>query len=275
MTRADRQRARRAQLAKEQGRTVRPRKASGIDTKDKAAYRREYKRMCRRKAGATPRVDIQAATQAKREAQAPAKEMKAANALHSAHVQCYARILAVRRKQEARNEKRSARDTKEELLTADQLRKLLSYNPETGVFHWRVGYSNVSAGDVAGYATAAGYLVVGLFGEKFRMHRLAWLHVHGRWPTGTVDHIDTDRTNSRIANLRDVTQAINTQNRRNPTKANTSGLLGVYWSARRKGFMASVSLNKKKKRRGPYKTAERAYAAYVELKRMHHEGCTL
>ena len=96
-TRAAEHRARRAKLAQAQGRTIRPRKATGIDTTDKTAYRREYKRMLRRNAGATPRVDIQAATQAKRETVAETKTIKQAIAgLHEAHVKRYREVLLAR-----------------------------------------------------------------------------------------------------------------------------------------------------------------------------------
>lgn len=166
-------------------------------------------------------------------------------------------------------------NNKEELLTAEWLRSVLEYNPDTGVFTWLSSHGGVSAGSIAGNVNSTGYAVVGLKGVKYRQHRLAWLYVHGHWPAETIDHIDCNRTNNRLSNLRAVSPGINKQNFRTPTAANTSGFLGVYWSERRQGFMASVGLHKKGKRRGPYRTAERAYAAYVDLKRTHHEGCTL
>ena len=163
---------------------------------------------------------------------------------------------------------------KETALTFEQANRWLDYNQETGQFIWKVSTCKANAGSVAGYINSNGYMIVGLLGEKYRLHRLAWLLTHGQWPDGTIDHINCNRTDNRLCNLRNVSQSVNVQNMRSPTAANTSGFLGVYWSARRGGFMAAVKLGNKGKRRGPYKTAERAYVAYVDLKRMHHEGCT-
>lgn len=165
--------------------------------------------------------------------------------------------------------------TKEHSLTADALRSMLDYNPSTGEFTRRCSGGGVTIGGVVGNVNSNGYLVIGMMGTKYRLHRLAWLHVHGVWPTGTIDHIDGNRANNAICNLRDVSQAVNKQNIRVATVASSSGILGVYFSQRRKGYMASITMGDKQKRRGPYRTTMRAYAAYLELKRMHHEGCTL
>jgi hypothetical protein len=165
---------------------------------------------------------------------------------------------------------------KESLLSFDHASRCFDYQPESGQLIWKVSTCKSKAGSVAGYVNSNGYMVVGLLGEKYRLHRLAWLLMHGHWPVGTIDHINCDRGDNRLCNLRNVSQAVNMQNKREPTISNTSGYLGVYWSARRGGFMASVSVgNRKQKRRGPYRTPERAFDAYVDLKRMHHEGCTL
>jgi hypothetical protein len=165
--------------------------------------------------------------------------------------------------------------TKELKITADQLRKHLQYCQYSGAFTWVTQVASRKVGTAAGYKNSTGYMVVGLFGCKYRLHRLAWLYVHGHWPTGTIDHIDGNRLNNRISNLRDVPQSINMQNIVKPTSANTSGVLGVYWSARRKGFMASVTTAGTQKRRGPYRSIERASSAYLDMKRTLHPGCTL
>jgi HNH endonuclease len=164
---------------------------------------------------------------------------------------------------------------KESDLSLSVLRSMLHYNPETGVFTWLTSDGGVNVGSVAGNINSNGYWVVGINGTKYRQHRLAWFYHYGCWPVGTVDHLDCNRSNNRIANLRDVTQAVNMQNRRNASVRSASGILGVYWSERHKGFMASLHINRKQKRRGPYKTSERAARAYVEMKRIYHEGCTL
>lgn len=164
---------------------------------------------------------------------------------------------------------------KEAMLNACQLREVLHYEPSTGVFTWATSSGGVQIGTVAGNTNSNGYMVIGIGGQKYRQHRLVWLYVYGEWPALTIDHIDGDRTNNRIGNLRCIPQEINMQNRRTASKANASGVLGVYWSERKGGYMASVTTGGKKKRRGPYRSIDRARTAYVALKRMLHTGCTL
>ena len=164
---------------------------------------------------------------------------------------------------------------KEALISATELRALLNYNPTTGVFTWATSAGGVLPGSIAGNKNSNGYMVVGLGGVKYRQHRLAWLHTYGEWPIGMIDHVNGDRTDNRISNLRDVSRTINMQNRRAASIASASGVLGVYFSRKCGGYMASVTTGGKKKRRGPYASIERAAAAYLELKRKHHEGCTL
>lgn len=187
--------------------------------------------------------------------------------LRDAHVRCWER---------ANKPKKKGRGyAKEVELSLSFLRSVLSYEPETGLFRWLINESGAKVGTVAGNVKSNGYFVVGLRGAKYQQHRLAWFYHYGVWPIGTIDHRDCDRANNRMANLRDVSQAVNMQNQRKATSRSKSGVLGVYWSEKHQGFMAALGINKKKKRRGPYKTQERAAAVYLDLKRTHHEGCTL
>lgn len=170
---------------------------------------------------------------------------------------------------------RRAMTKKDVRVTVDRLRELLTYQPETGILVWRVKYGNVDAGSVAGTLSSTGYLTVGIDGEKFRVHRVAWALWTGKWPVQTIDHMDGNRANNRAENLRCVSQSVNMQNIRKPTSRNTSGYLGVYWSERRGGWMAALSVDKKKKRWGPYSTSDRAHEKYLMKKRQLHEGCTI
>ncbi|MCD8514634.1 MAG: HNH endonuclease [Burkholderiaceae bacterium] len=161
------------------------------------------------------------------------------------------------------------------MVSVQRLRELFDYDDEAGVLYWKVSYGKAFKGNRAGYVNASGYMTVGLIGEKFRVHRIVWAVVHGAWPKHVIDHIDGNKLNNRIENLRSVSASVNMQNIRKPTKANTSGYLGVYWSQRRGGWMASLSTAGKQTRWGPYKTAERASEKYLTKKREMHEGCTL
>lgn len=160
-------------------------------------------------------------------------------------------------------------------LTAQRLRELLHYDPDTGVFTRAVSQKgrNGRAGCVAGGKTDSGYIRIGIHNRLHMAHRLAWLYVFGAWPAGVVDHIDGDKTNNRIENLRDVSTSVNMQNQRTAQAKNASGFLGVTRHGNR--FEASIKLNGVNHYIGSYATPETAHEAYVSVKREIHDGCTI
>ena len=160
-------------------------------------------------------------------------------------------------------------------LTAERLREVLDYDPETGVFVWRIRTSNcVKVGDVAGGLRLDGYFAIGLDGRTYLAHRLAWLWVHGHWPQYGIDHIDGDVENNRITNLRDVDQSTNMQNVKKACVNNkTSGLLGSHPSGKK--WRAQITVGGKIHYLGTFDTQELAYAAYLGAKRLFHSGCTI
>ncbi|WP_082754737.1 HNH endonuclease signature motif containing protein [Variovorax sp. PAMC 28711] len=159
-------------------------------------------------------------------------------------------------------------------LTAQQLKDLFSYDTETGLFtRLRDSNNQAKAGDVAGSLTREGYLSICINRRAYLVHRLAWLYVHGEWPQHCIDHRDGVKSNNRIANLRDVPHAMNVHNRHKPNRQNTSGFLGVVKQGER--FWPRINIKGKIRVFPSHATAEEAHAAYVELKRKHHEGCLL
>lgn len=93
-------------------------------------------------------------------------------------------------------------------LTPERLRELLEYDPETGKFTWlRNRAFKALGGTHAGYLNSNGYLRITVDDVSYAAHRLAWLYVHGRWPDKTIDHINRNKQDNRIANLRDVTHS--------------------------------------------------------------------
>jgi hypothetical protein len=161
-------------------------------------------------------------------------------------------------------------------LTADRLKEVVSYDPETGIFTWREGtpINLALRGAVAGGPqTTHGYWRIGVDGRRYPAHRLAWLYVTGNWPQYGIDHIDGNRLNNKFSNLRDATAKTNNQNQRKPRSDNTTGFLGV--SAYKDKFFAYIKIGRKVKNLGVFRTAEEAHTAYVAAKREHHAGCTI
>lgn len=162
-------------------------------------------------------------------------------------------------------------------LSADQLRELLDYNLDSGTFTWLQkpspkAYSAI-AGKIAGNVDKRGYWVIKLFRKTHKAHRLAWLHHYGKWPELQIDHIDGNRANNSIANLRDVPHHVNNENQRKPQPRTRVGVLGV--SIQRGKFMAQIQTKGKSKNLGRFDTAEEAHAAYLAAKRKLHIGCMI
>lgn len=163
---------------------------------------------------------------------------------------------------------------KETLLTAEMVREILNYDPETGVFTWRKsigGRSSPSA--IAGRICQDGWRDIGINGPKYAAHRLAWIYMTGEWPSLYIDHINGDRLDNRFSNLRVVDNTVNIQNQRKANKRNSVGLLGVTTYKGR--FIAQIGVNKKQIRLGCFSTPEEAHAAYLDAKRRLHPGCTI
>lgn len=112
-------------------------------------------------------------------------------------------------------------------LTAERLKSLLRYDPETGVFtRLRSGFGWL-AGRVAGSPNKKGYIAIGVNGEEHYGHRLAWLYMTGEWPADQVDHWDRNKGNNSWKNLR---MATDTQNHANSKryKNNKTGYRGIF-----------------------------------------------
>jgi len=125
--------------------------------------------------------------------------------------------------------------------TQAMVRKYFVYNPYTGKLYWKLRANKASiignpAGTVTGMLPNAGYVTVGFFGKQYLVHRLIWLYIHGKWPEKQIDHINHDRTDNRIHNLRTVSHYTNMKNK-SLYSTNRSGYSGVEphgenWKAR-------------------------------------------
>ena len=160
-------------------------------------------------------------------------------------------------------------------MTQDQLKRILSYDPETGLFHWRIKPSKrFTAGMQAG-SSVNGYIRIHTNGRQYSAHRLAWLYIHGVEPKHQIDHINGNPSDNRIVNLRQATALENAQNIRKPQKNNTHGNLGVTFDPKKKLWRTRISVNGTRKYIGKFKTQEQAAQAYLEAKRAMHPFNTL
>jgi hypothetical protein len=156
-------------------------------------------------------------------------------------------------------------------LTAERVRELLHYDPETGALTNRITRAaRAQAGQVAGSWNSDGYLDVRIEGVREFGHRLIWLYMTGELPQGEIDHDDGDRSNNRWLNLRDGTHQMNMQNV--PARGSrTSGLPGAYRVRNR--YKALIRVAGKCMHLGYFATAEEAHAAYKQAKLAYHPGC--
>jgi len=155
-------------------------------------------------------------------------------------------------------------------IDSTKLRELLDYNPDTGIFIWKVNpCKNKKAGIEAG-SIATGYRTIKVLKKRYQAHRLAWLYVYGEMPLKLIDHINGNPLDNRIVNLREATNYENSQNIYKPQTNNTSGFLGITYMPKKKKWRAKITVEGKRLSLGYYKTPEDAHKAYIEAKRKYH-----
>jgi hypothetical protein len=155
------------------------------------------------------------------------------------------------------------------MLTQAELKSILHYNPETGIFTWLKNHAHIPAiGKIAGHLNKRGYIAIKVQPNLYSGHRLAWLYMTGSWPKKLLDHINGIKNDNRWCNLREVTQSQNKQNMyRKPANAK-KGLLGVCF--KNNGWEASIKVDYKSIYIGRFKTEIEAHNAYLEMKRKIH-----
>ena len=145
-------------------------------------------------------------------------------------------------------------------LTVDLLNHLFEYDKETGNLIWKIKPSSrghsVKAGDIAGTLKSHGYLCVGINYNSYRAHRLIFLMHKGYLPK-TIDHINGDKLDNRIENLRAATIGQNQHNRKTNAN-NTSGYKGVCWNKAQKKWTARITLERKNIHLGYFANVEEA-----------------
>lgn len=157
------------------------------------------------------------------------------------------------------------------LVTAEEARHWLVYEPETGVVRWaRNRKGGPRAGDIAGNVRKDGYLGIGLCMKDYLLHRVIWLMVHGVWPEHFIDHINCNKSDNRLCNLREATKSENGRNR-GPQRNNKSGFKGVCFDQHKGKWLATIKTPDKQHRLGHYRNVKDAAAAYVKATELHGE----
>lgn len=157
------------------------------------------------------------------------------------------------------------------MITQQQLKEILNYDPETGLFTWLTDSSKggFKAGRITNCVDAYGYGQINIKGHVYKSHRLAWLYMTGEFPDGQIDHINHQRNDNIWVNLRVVNNAINHRNR--PMQHNnTSGFVGVSFDKKVNKFLAYIHISKgKRKNLGYFKEFEDAKAARIEANKQY------
>lgn len=173
--------------------------------------------------------------------------------------------------------------TKRSLPTPEQLRELLTYDPETGKLFWKRrgrkwfksdrscnSWNARDAGTEALTATMPrGHKQGIILGRQMLAHRVAWAIYYGFWPAMDIDHANCDPRDNRIDNLRLSTSSENAMNKFR-YKNNTSGFKGASWYAPLNKWAAKIRVDKKLIHLGYHETPEAAHAAYCAAAKKYH-----
>ncbi len=158
------------------------------------------------------------------------------------------------------------------MVTHKRLTELFVYAKSSGDFIRRISTGRNGchpAGEYAGTIQNHGYLVISIDKKRYMAHRLAWFYVYGVWPKGDLDHINEDKLDNRIVNLREATRRQNMQNVRRH-KHNTSGYKGVAWHHQRSKWRAYIFDNYRQIHLGLFDSREAAALARAKAEKEYH-----
>ena len=143
-----------------------------------------------------------------------------------------------------------------------------TFDYKNGHLIWKTNRTpGVKAGDIAGTIAKSGYSQIRLNGKTYKAHRLIFIYHHGYFP-GFVDHIDRNKSNNKIENLREASLVQNQGNRKMDVR-NTSGYRGVSWYKKDKKWGARITMNGTKKFLGLFEDPSDAYDAYCKEAKNH------
>lgn len=155
------------------------------------------------------------------------------------------------------------------MITQQELFEHVLYNPETGEFVRAFSKRPQFVGKKTGCVSKSGYVVISIKNKVYYAHRLAWLYVYGEIPRGQIDHVNQDKTDNSIKNLRQATSSENMQNIANAKRHSKTMLKGIELHQNGK-YRAYITINKKKIHLGYHSSKEAAIKARKEGEFVHH-----
>lgn len=145
-------------------------------------------------------------------------------------------------------------------LPLQRICELFRYDEETGNLYWKIDRGQHGKIDtVAGHLSPSGYVLVGFDNKIYRAHRIIYALAYAQSPLKDIDHIDGDRSNNRLINLREVSRSVNLQN----NKVRGTWLIGSRWEAK-------IVTNQKQTYLGRFDTEAEAHQAYLAAKKIYH-----
>lgn len=151
-------------------------------------------------------------------------------------------------------------------LTQERLRYVVSFDADTGIFTRLTKAAQcVTLGEVAGGLDTQGYVRINIDGKKYLAHRLAWLYEKGTWPRSCIDHINGDRKDNRMKNLREASHSQNMQN-----QSMKNGSVGTCYHKAIKKWQSYIYVNRRQIQLGYFETQEQAHSAYLNARRSNN-----
>lgn len=131
------------------------------------------------------------------------------------------------------------------MITEQLVREVFYFDKEVGKLYWKKPTSKrVKKGEEIKTLDRHGYYKVGLNNKEYLVHRVVWLYVYGYYPENLIDHIDGNKLNNKIENLREANKFCNSLNSKT-RKDNTSNIRGVYFDKNNKKWYAQIKDNKR------------------------------
>src|SRR6266498_5665389 len=148
------------------------------------------------------------------------------------------------------------------LLTQSELLRIIEYDINTGIFYWKIKNGHAQPGKIAG-TQKDGYWKIRIAGFAYYAHRLAWLYVYGDWPVDQIDHINRDKLDNKIRNLRPCSRSQNKANS-SVSKNNICRIKGVRWARANRKWSAQIRNGGKTYNLGYFDDKNSAARAYIK-----------